>query len=244
MLRKELERYKQNLFDNVSDISRFKNEIEKFFDEKQRQIEKNRQSIDELLKMQEMNFIFAQTSVLTFLLISMLFALKKEYELATEKKSFFEKLKEINDNFNLYKQIVNDYSFIKDEQLIAKKIFETKTLEEARERQEAFLKMMKEAINYINDNFKNNELSKEEKAIKVALNLALDDNLTRDNATLIRDYLNNEFETDFDLKQLKTIKLFAHNIVKNKENIKSFDNISIKNMKQQLIKMNEAERVL
>ena len=172
------------------------------------------------------------TPAALFLAAAYLYYEIKNSQLYKEKQNFLAKFDEINEKFNLFKDIVNNYSFVKDKKIIIDKIFNSnKTLEQIKKEQNALLEKIDKTIQKEEEQRK--DASKETIAIHSLFSLIEDRVINKDNAKIVIDYFNNNFK-DLDLTIDKLIDIKNYIASLSKEELQELNNISFQDVKKTL----------
>ncbi len=228
LLKDRLEIFKKNLL-NIEEIHKNKKEIFNTLDKLKEKNEREINTIYKTLEEQKMLYI---TPAALFLAAAYLYYEIRNSQIKKEKQNFLAKFDEINENFNLFKDIVNNYSFIKDKKIIIDKIFNSnKTLEQIKEEQNVLLEKIDKTIQKEEEQRK--DASKETIAIHSLFSLIEDRVINKDNAKIVIDYFNNNFK-DLDLTIDKLIDIKNYIASLSKEELEKIDNISFKDIKKTL----------
>jgi len=228
-LKKEMEKFKENFFKNKEELNNHQSLLYKKFLFLQREEERILNENQHFLRSEAVK-VFALSGISLLFLFLHFFEEAKFAENEMERNAYLNKLQEINNNFELYKKIEQDYFFVQNKELIVEKLMDTKrTIEEIRQNQIQFLENMKKAEEKIQKDENFNKMPPKKIALLVGMEFDKIVGLTRENVLFVKDYLNHKFNTNLSIKDMIKIK----EISKNDEKL---DKISKKEKERDLTK--------
>ena len=223
----ELDNLKKNFVNEIDeylDNNKLENETKKILFELKKEIEQF--DVDKAIQTQKIYNQFIGVSILfdTLIYQKLIFDYEKSKE---NTKLLIDKVKDINQNFDIFTKIKEDFNFLESEKIVDFIMQKEKNLAELREYQLNLLENLSTSVvNQENSEFKEESKSNIDFALKTLLFFDENFKLDKENVVIVKDYINNNFNVDLTLKDLKQVQNLNRKIEKENLDI-NFNNITL-----------------
>lgn len=223
----ELDNLKKNFVNEIDeylDNNKLENETKEILFELKKEIEQF--DVDKAIQTQKIYNPFIGVSILfdTLIYQKLIFDYEKSKE---NTKLLIDKVKDINQNFDIFTKIKEDFNFLESEKIVDFIMQKEKNLAELREYQLNLLENLSTSVvNQENSEFKEESKSNIDFALKTLLFFDENFKLDKENVVIVKDYINNNFNVDLTLKDLKQVQNLNRKIEKENLDI-NFNNITL-----------------
>ncbi len=223
----ELDNLKKNFVNEIDeylDNNKLENETKEILFELKKEIEQF--DVDKAIQTQKIYNPFIGVSILfdTLIYQKLIFDYEKSKE---NTKLLIDKVKDINQNFDIFTKIKEDFNFLESEKIVDFIMQKEKNLAELREYQLNLLENLSTSVvNQENSEFKEESKSNIDFALKTLLFFDENFKLDKENVVIVKDYINNNFNVDLTLKDLKQVQNLNRKIEKENLDI-DFNNITL-----------------